>query len=151
MITTTLTREDALELLELGKHLHQESRYSAGEYNKESIWNLLGMIAKFPEKFHISCYKDKNGKIRGFFAGQVTIEYFTGRKIASDLGMYVSPELRGSPIFIRLLKSFEDWSRATGAKKIILYHSTGITPEKTKELFQKLGYEQYGYLVDKEL
>lgn len=151
MIYTKLTREDALELLELGKYLHGESRYKDTKYNVQTIWNLLNMISQYPERYQISYYKNKENKIIGFFIGQVTLEYFTGNIIASDLGMYVLPEYRGSRIFLRLLQSFEDWAKSTGAKKIILYHSTGINPEKSKNLFPKLGYENYGYIFDKEL
>jgi len=147
---TKLTREDAYELLELGKALHSESRYNDTPYNEQSIWSLLDLTLTQPERFHIT-YCRHEGKIVAFFLGTMNTEYFTGRKIAVDMGMYVMPALRGGTHFYRMLKSFEDWAKTNNANKIVLYHSTGIDPEKSKTLFPRLGYEHYGYIFDKEL
>jgi GNAT superfamily N-acetyltransferase len=152
MIYTKVDREDALQLIELGEELHKESRFATtGVYNKEMIWSLLGATLTRPEQLHISYAKDSNGKVIGFLLGAITIEYFTGNKVANDLGIFVHKEHRGSRVFLRLLKSFEDWAKSVKASKIILYHSTGIEPEKSKTLFEKTGYTSYGYLFDKEL
>lgn len=149
-IHTQLTREDAFELLELGKLLHKESRYNNTPYNAESIWNLLDLTLTQPDRFHIT-YCKKDNVIVAFFLGTVNTEYFTGRKIAVDMGMYVTPSLRGGSQFYKMLKSFESWAEINGANKIVLYHSTGIDPEKSKTLFPRLGYEHYGYIFDKEI
>ena len=149
-IHTKLTREDAFELLELGKLLHKESRYSNTEFNAESIWKLLDLTVVQPERFHIT-YCKKEGQIIAFFLGTINVEYFTGKKTAVDMGMYVMPNERGGTQFYKMLKSFESWAKTNGANKIVLYHSTGIDPEKSKTLFPRLGYEHYGYIFDKEI
>lgn len=151
MIYTKLDRESAKELLVLGKDLHAESRYSSLPYNEESIWKLLDLTLVMPNKFLCAYSRDQEGKINGFFLGQITTEYFTNLKVANDLGMYVSPKHRGSSIFYRMLKTFEQWSKDNQASKIILYHSTGINPEQSKEMFPKMGYTHYGHIFDKEL
>jgi GNAT superfamily N-acetyltransferase len=149
-VFSQLTREDALQALELGRSLHKESRYAEDVYDDEGIWKLLGLTLSNPNTFHISFCKEGN-IITGFFLGTINTEYFTGKKIAVDLGMYVSPSHRGSRCFLKMLKSFETWAKQSGANKIILYHSTGIDPETSKTLFPRLGYEHYGYIFDKEI
>lgn len=147
---TQLNREDALQALELGRSLHKESRYASSEYNAATVWELLQKTVAHPERFHIT-YCKKGETIIGFFLGAINVEYFTGKKIAVDMGMYVSPEHRGSRCFLKMLKSFETWAKQSNANKIILYHSTGIDPETSKTLFPKLGYEHFGYIFDKEI
>lgn len=149
-IHTQLNREDALELIELGKRLHEESRYNSTDYSVETIWKLLSATLDHPTKFHIS-YCKKDNKIVSFFLGTMNTEFFTGKQNAVDMGMYVVPELRGSRCFIQMLKSFENWAKKNNATKIVLYHSTGIDPETSKTLFPRLGYEHYGYIFDKGL
>lgn len=84
------------------------------------------------------------------FFGQLSPEYFSGKTIASDLGMFVRKDHRGSPTFFRMYSEFETWAKQHGAYKIVLYHSTGIEPEKTEKVFSKLGLTKYGSIFDKE-
>jgi GNAT superfamily N-acetyltransferase len=151
MIYTKLDDASAYEVLLLGETLHAESRYAKTLYNKESIWKLLDLTVRMPEKFFCAYSKDSKGVLNGFFLGTINTEYFTNNPVACDLGMYVVKELRGSPIFYRMLKAFEQWAKDNSASKIILYHSTGINPEQSKEMFPKLGYTHYGHIFDKEL
>ncbi|MDE3022485.1 MAG: GNAT family N-acetyltransferase [Pseudomonadota bacterium] len=151
MIYTKLDVEAAREVLALGKVLHAESRYASTPYNEESIWKLLDLSLVMPHKFFCAYSRDKDGALNGFFLGQIATEYFTNRPIANDLGMYVSPERRGSPIFFKMLKAFEQWAKDNKAVKSVLYHSTGINTEQSKEMFPRLGYTHYGHIFDKEL
>lgn len=149
-IYTTITQEDALELVELGRTFHKESRFSKGPYNEEAIWKLLKTVVKNPETFYISFYRNIDNKIVGFILGQLTEEFFTGTLLAKDLSMFVDKEHRGSFIFVKLLKAFENWAKDKGAQKMMLFHATGIGSEKASSLFTRLGYAQYGFIFDKE-
>jgi len=151
MIYTKLDNLSARQVLALGKVLHAESRYATTEYNEESIWKLLDLTLMMPHKFFCAYSKDSSGILNGFFLGTINTEFFTDKPVACDLGMYVIKERRGSPIFYRMLKAFEQWAKDNSASKIVLYHSTGINPEQSKEMFPKLGYTHYGHIFDKEL
>lgn len=151
MIYTTLTHEDAYKVIELGKRLHQESRFSNTKYAPEVIWRVLEETVQNPTKYFIVYSKNSSGDIDGFFLGTMGLEFFTGNLVAKDLGMYVVPELRGTRLFFRLLNAFESWAKDNQAAKIVLYHSTGIEPEKAMKMFPKLGYSHFGYMFDKEL
>jgi GNAT superfamily N-acetyltransferase len=151
MIYHELTDEIAFKLLAFGKQAHKETRYGDKPYNPQSLYDLFNLIATYPLKFYIGYTKNKNGDITGAFLGQISTEYFSGTTIANDLGMFVAPAYRGSSVFVRLLKDFEGWAKEMGVKKIILYHSTGIEPEKTNKLFTKLDYTMFGTIFDKEI
>lgn len=151
MIYHDLTLEDALAIVEFGVQVHDETRYKKTAYSKEGVLHLLSLIKQHPDKFFIAYTKNNNEEITGLIMGQLSMEYFSGTIIASDLGMFVHPVYRGSSVFYRLLKSFEQWAKDHGASKMLLYHSTGIEPEKTKKLFTKLEYTEFGSIFDKEL
>jgi GNAT superfamily N-acetyltransferase len=150
MIHTTINREDALKILDLGKEIHAETRFSHTEYSKEAFWKLLNLCSLYPTRYKCIYSKNDLGEITAFFLGLITEEYFSGKLIAYDLGMFVKKEFRGSSQFIRMLKEFELWAKENGAYKAVLYHSTGIDPDKALTMFPKLGYEHYGYIFDKE-
>lgn len=150
MIYHDLTQEDAVAIVEFGVCLHNETRYKTTEYSKEGVFRLLSLIKQYPDKFFIAYTKNSNEDITGVFMGQLSFEYFSGKTTASDLGMFVHPNYRGSRVFYRMLKSFEQWAKDHGASRVLLYHSTGIEPEKTKKLFTKLEYNEFGSIFDKE-
>jgi GNAT superfamily N-acetyltransferase len=150
MIYHELTEDIAYKIVAFGKRAHAETRYGPQGLNPQSLLNFLELVATYPLKFYIGYTKDKD-QITGIFFGQLSTEYFSGGTIANDLGMFVAPEYRGSSIFVRLLKDFETWAKEMGVKKIILYHSTGIEPEKTSKLFTKLDYTMFGTIFDKEI
>jgi GNAT superfamily N-acetyltransferase len=63
--------------------------------------------------------------------------------------MYVSPEARGQRIAGKMLSELEDWSRALGSVKCILF--TGSKQPEAITLYQRNGYvpmEKYGQLKD---
>lgn len=150
MIYKELTREDALKILDLGKEIHAETRFSHTEYSREAFWKLLNATRTLPDKYFCTYSKNSEGEVTAFFLGIITEEYFSGKLMANDLGMFVKKEHRGSSQFVRLLKEFENWAKNNNAYKITLYHSTGIDPEKSLKMFPKLGYEHFGYIFDKE-
>lgn len=150
MISTEFTKETATELIELGKEFHKESRHGKFKFDEQRVWDLAANIKTHPEKYHINYYRNQDGKIVGMFIGIIVPEFFSGRLLANDMGMYVAPEYRGTRVFIKMLKTFETWAKESGAEKIILYHSAGINTDKAISLFSKLGYEHYGFIFDKE-
>ena len=150
MIHTTLDPKDAKNLLDFAIKIHAETRYNKEPLNITSFCSFFDLLIEFPDRYFM-CYSTDESKVTGMFFGQITIEYFSGKKTASDLGMFVHPDFRGSSLFIRMYKLFEEWAKQNNAYKIILYHSTGIEPEKTKRLFTKMNFTEYGSIFDKEL
>lgn len=151
MIISDITREDALKILELGFQMHQESRYKSRPYNREMIWAYLNATKTLPQDYFIVYNKEKDDSINAFFLMKKNVQHFSGEAVACDMGIYVSPEKRGSSIFFKMLRAVESWAKTSECTRIVLYSSAGINSEQTKHLFPKLGYTHFGYIFDKEI
>jgi GNAT superfamily N-acetyltransferase len=146
MIKTQLSRNDALEILELGRQLHQESQFKDSPYDDRRCWGVLEATLRFPEKFFIA-YDDG---YNGFILMQIQEHYWSGHKWAVDFGLYVVPEKRGTPLAYRLVQAAERWAKANDAKEMTIYHNTGIDTDKAVQFFNKVGYRTAGHILTKE-
>jgi hypothetical protein len=150
-IYTTLTREDALEMLKVAEQMHAESpNYKHKPFDKQRMWNLFDRTVRFPEQ---ACmiYAKEGDEIVGGILGHMNQQYFSGDLVASDLGMFLKPEYRGSTTFVRLFKAFEQWAIDNKATSIIVGHTTGVNTDKSKGIFTRLGYNLMGYVFHKEV
>lgn len=147
MIKTLLNREDALQILELGKRLHNESHFQSEPYDSERCWNLLDSTVRFPSKRFIA-YDDQ---FRGFILLGINEHYFSGVKRAEDFALWIAPEHRGGSLVLRLLQLGEQWAKDNGAVSLTIYHNTGIQTDKSPKLFNKLGYDTAGYIFTKDM
>jgi hypothetical protein len=150
-IHSSLTREDALELLKIANQMHKTSpNYSDRPFDAQRIWTLFDTSVKHPSKVCV-VYAKEGDEIIGGILGHMTPQYFSGDMVASDLGMFLKPEHRGGTAFVRLFKAFERWAVEHKATSIIVGHTTGNNTEKSKSMFTKLGYLFLGYIFQKEL
>ncbi len=145
MIKTQLTKEDALEVLKLGKALHKESRYQSSPFNDDKVLHLFGLTLRYPEKFFMAF----DDEYKGFILMSIQEDYFSDTKYAADFCLYIKPEYRGSLLVKRLVGSAEKWAKEHGAYEVRLGHTTGIKTDTAPRLFNKLGYEPTGYLFKK--
>lgn len=152
MIHTELNREDALVLLQMGKDLFDESHFSIDEtYNPQRVWTIFDLTLKMPHKFFICYDKTEDGIIRGGFLAQTTTHYFSDQVFGTDMAIFIRPEYRGSSVFIKLLRTAEQWAKQCGASKFRLSHNTGINTEAGVRSFERAGYKRDGYILTKEL
>jgi len=147
MIKTVLTREDAQEIMKLGRRLHQESRFKDQEFDALRCWLVLEQTLQQPDKYFIAF----DSEYRGFILMAMTEEFFSGSKWAGDRCLYIAPEHRGGSLVVRLLNAAQDWAKANGAKEMVIIHNTGIDMEKAPKLFNKLGFDMKGYICAKEI
>src|ERR1700744_3393327 len=147
MIKTQLTREDALQILELGRLLHQESQYSKQPFNAERIWSVLEATLQRPDSFFIA-YDDK---YRGLLLLQMSAEFFSGEKWAGDLSFYVAPDARKLGLGDELLVVGEKWAKENGAKELTILHNAGIGLDKADHYYEKRGFKLSGKIYSKTL
>lgn len=152
MIKTELTRENALQILEMGRDMAQESPVFRDEgYNPQKIWQLLEMTLKAPNKCFICYDQDDKDVIRGFIFGYTLGNFFSDKIVAHDFAMYVRPEFRKSSTFGRLKKVFEQWARDVGADAIELGVYTGLESKQTQTMLERQGYTIKGVTLAKEI
>jgi ribosomal protein S18 acetylase RimI-like enzyme len=146
MIKTELTTDDALQILELGKQLHQESHFRDEPFDGQRCWNLLGSTISNPTERFIAF----DSEYRGFILLGMSEHFFSGKKIASDYCFYVKPEHRGSTVAWRLLLEARKWAAENKAISLTIFHNTGIDIDKAQRLFTKLGFDMKGYIFTQE-
>ena len=61
------------------------------------------------------------------------------------------PEYRGTGAATDLIKTFKEWAEINEADRIQIGTITGIHAAKTVKLYEKLGFELVGYVLEKEI
>lgn len=134
---------DIPETVELARKFVEESAFSRFQFSHEKMAANLSLAVTHP---HIAfCHVvEHEGRLVGALVGYISEFFFGPDLIASDSGWFILPEYRGSRSAVKLLKNFEKWAKANGAKEVAMGVSTDVSPEKTGALLQKLGYKHVG-------
>lgn len=140
MTIRNAVHDDVDALLELGREMHAESWYAYLPFDEAKVRNALctaisrGFLA----------VQEADGRIVGGMAGLITEFWFCRSLIATDLGLFVKSDKRGSTAAVRLVQAFIDWARANGAAEVNLAISTGVRIEETGDLYKALGLTHVG-------
>ncbi len=149
MITRPFEPEDVDEVVALGILMHEESNYKGFKLDPFTCKVLFYDICDKPDEyFGFLCKHDE--KIIGFMAGYISEFYFGPQKIAVDFGLFVRQDRRGCMAGVNLIKKYEEWARKNGADEIQLGLTTGVSEQRTSELYEKLGYRTSGLVFKKE-
>lgn len=146
-------KTDIIEMASLGRMMYLESpRYRNLSYSEAQV---EFMVASLLEK-DTNCVlvADLDNTVVGFMLGFVVRHFFSpdpADLFASDVALYVHPTHRGGSIGLRLIKAFEKWAIARGAKSLIPGITTEITTERTQRFYEALGYEVYGVSMIKRV
>jgi len=134
---------DIPETVELARKFVEESAFSRFQFSPEKMAANLSMAVTHP---HIAfCHVvEHEDRLVGALVGYINEFFFGPDLIASDSGWFILPEYRGSRSAVKLLKNFQAWAKANGAKEVAMGISTDVMPEKTGALLQKLGYVPVG-------
>jgi GNAT superfamily N-acetyltransferase len=141
-----VTKETLPEFLSLARQMHEESTSRDLEFSAEKLEQLIGS----PSTFCVMAYKDQ--KVIGGMLGFITEHYFSKDKKAVESGLYVVPKHRNGMTGVRLIRTFEDWSKQHEAKHIWIGYSTGIGDiNRMKDFYKALGYDYEGFFCRKKI
>lgn len=87
----------------------------------------------------------------GGIIGVVCEQFFGDDVIAADLGIFILPEKRGTSAAPRLIQAFEHWAGEHGATEVHLGQTTGVEVDRTRRLYEAMGYEIVGVNAKKEI
>lgn len=146
----TAQKEDIPALVDMSRSMQQESpRYKDVSFNCEVMSNFLELRIGNPD----CCIflSEENGEIVGMIGGIICPYFFSlDESYASDLGLYVTPEMRGGRHAYALIKEYEAWACGKGIKpENITLGLSATNDPKAHEFFQRLGYIQIGALYRK--
>ena len=134
--------EDLQRIIFLTACMANESpRYSALSFSIDKATQLIQTLTSQGGLF----VAIKHEQVVGFIAGVVIEHFLSHDTFACDIGVFVLPECRGGSYFLRLVKTFEKWAKDKGAQEIQLGVSTGVHPEQTVRMYERLGYKMSSY------
>lgn len=143
--------EDINELIELSKLNLEESRYRFISHDYQSVFTIFYNTVTEPED-NFGVLAESKGKIVGYLVGFKTPYNFNNNYyFSSDIFIYVHPNYRGKLLAKQMTKAFEKWSKDNNCLEITLGTITEIDTERTKKLYNKLGFETVGYFFRKKL
>ena len=136
---------DMDQVLMLAEEAHAESSYSHLDFDPEVITAMGHTWIANPEVYFCKLVTSAENKIFAMYVGLISSYYFGKDLVANDLLLFVSQDRRGGIAAARLIKEFEDWAFANGAKEIRPASSTGVKTEETRQLYNALGYDTVGH------
>ena len=92
---------------------------------------------------------DEAGTPQGFLYGVCYPDTFLGLNVCSESHWYMMEAYRGSGL--ALLRMFEDWGRARGARLITAGHFPFVAGAKMKAMYERLGFLHFQEQYAKEL
>ena len=143
-----MTAQDIPALIALGEAMHKESRYSSLDFSADKLRELGRTILAKPNEW-LALVSDRGGEIIGFCLGFVCPHFFGNDLTSGDLAVYVTLEHRGGMAGVALVKEYDAWCLKMGVREPLLGVSAGITPERTGQLYERLGYTEK-YIIYKK-
>lgn len=129
---------DVVEVIDLGKMMHEESIYSDLDFNPQRLLALAEQV--IPSLEYLTLVAEKDAKIVGLCVAYATPHFFGNDLTAGDLAIYMHPDHRGGLLGVQLVKHYIAWCDMKGVKHPMLGVSAGIKPERVGKLYRKLGF-----------
>lgn len=148
MLIRNFTLDDVPAMIELGKQMHEESSFAGLQYDEQKLYDM-GIVYIANPEIYFAKVAEKDGVIYAMYVGYISEYYFSKDLAGFDQLLFVAPEKRGGIAAMRLIKEFEEWAYSNGAKEVRPACSTGVQSEKTRQLYEALGYETVGYTFRK--
>ena len=90
------------------------------------------------------------GKFAGAIGGVFFPDVNSGEMVASEMFWYVHPDYRNTKWSIRLFRTFEQWAKTMGAKRVFMTYLLSSMPESLKRFYEHQGYKpvEVNYMKD---
>lgn len=150
MLVRAATLKDLDTLVDWGKRLTSESpRFKKQGFDEKRARNVFTHLINELESILIVIDECQNPV--GTLIGAIDIDWRTGQKLAYEQGLYVLPEYRKSGAASDLIETFKVWAEMNEADRIQVGTITGIYAERTVKLYESLGFELVGYVLEMEV
>ena len=129
--------EDMDAIVALGHELLESSASAGIPVNEVKFRKLVGTLIVAKEGW-VHVVADSFNTPVGYLMGLVDALYYSDKKFATDMGIYVREEAQGMGYY--LVKAFLRWAWSrTGVVQIILGISSGVDLERTGALYEAMG------------
>lgn len=141
-----MEEDDILDVMLLAREFSKEAPASH-KWDKNKTLSFLQTTINSPHMEVFVCEKD--GEIVGGLVAVISEMYMSYTKQATELAWFVSKDVRGSSVAIRLVKHFEEWAKQNKADYITMSDITGIG--NLSEMYSRMGYTSAETSYIKEL
>lgn len=150
MLVKTATIKDLGTLVDFGKRLTQESeKFRNQGFDEDRACQFFANLINHCESIFLVC--DEYNNPIGTLIALIDRDWRTGHRVAFEQGVYVLPEYRSSGAGTDLVNTFIQWAQEHNADRIQIGTMTGIHAEKTVLLYETLGFERSGYVLEMEV
>ena len=136
------TEDDIPRMLELGRQLHDESRFSVYPLNEQRTIDFFKTVINGGST--CAFVSIQKGEIVGGFMGGVSDHWSCDFIVAFDYSLFIDKAHRNGTTAIKLIVAFEAWAQEMGADETTIGITTGVNTEGTTRLYESLGYKQVG-------
>ena len=142
------THDDLDALVEMARLMAAESpRFSRLVFSAEKLRTTLAGVIDSPTGFLVVA--EEEDRLVGGLAAICAPHWMSDDLVASDLGVFVRPDARGCAARVRaLVQRYVAWADQQGAVLVQLGISTGVSPDRTKSLYELAGMRFAGYLME---
>lgn len=130
---------DREQILALGSRLHAEGWYRDFDFDGEILWETIEQAMVQPNMLGLVLETEAE-QLVGFLLAAETNHFFGRDRYACDMALYVAPEQRGGPGFVRMIRAYEAWCRIRKVKEIQVGISSDLASQSTLSMYQRMGY-----------
>lgn len=135
------TLDDVPRILELGELLHRESpRWSRLSFNREKAGRTISAL--ITGAAGVVFLAETDGVVMGGIAGMAEAHWSSDDVLAHEVSFFMAPEARGNMVATRLICALRAWAELRGAIWLQAGTSTGLDPERTAGLYERLGFSR---------
>lgn len=131
--------DDLPRILDLGEQLHKESpRWSRLSFNRGKAEAFMRLLLTDPRG--VIFVAEREGAVVGGIAGFAEPHWSSDDIVAQEVSFFMASDARGSMAPTRLICALRAWGEMRGAKWLHAGTSTGLDPERTAGLYERLGF-----------
>lgn len=142
---------DIPAMVELGRHMHVQSRYGWMVYSASQTWKYLERVIPNKQCCVIVAVGEGAGGQRYEQAELFGALLATARKypFSADFAahidhLYVTPHKRGTPVAMKMVTAFRRWANNREVAEITISNQFGVGQAQSTKLFNKLGMSSVG-------
>ena len=143
------TEDDIPRMLELGRQLHDESRFSVYPLNEQRTIDFFKMVINGGST--CAFVSIQKGEIVGGFMGGIADHWSCDLITAFDYSLFIDKAHRNGTTAIKLIVAFETWAEEMNADEMTIGITTGVNTEGTTRLYESLGYKQVGPMFTRRI
>ncbi|OEY96052.1 GNAT family N-acetyltransferase [Acinetobacter proteolyticus] len=142
MLVRKATLNDLDALVDFGERIVKEAP-NFNQFDSTSTRSFLGELIIGNRSVFIA--EDDYLKPIGTMISTLGVEWFSGKKVAYELCLYVLPKYRNSSAGSELIKEFVIWANDQSVDAIHAGTTTGISSNKVSKLYESQGFNRTGF------